>query len=91
MNYKKDQRKCVAENENELMFYKQYSQINCHEEVLALQAAEKCGCAVFWMPRLNETQICGFYKDIGCVIDVYQSTEDVDLKNKCLPSCNNIR
>lgn len=89
-NYNKNQRKCVAQHENDLVFFRKYTQSNCHLEVFVLKAIEKCGCALFWMPRFNDTQICSFLTEFQCISIVKRVTDNIILKNSCLPSCNSI-
>lgn len=88
-NYDKLKRKCVAEHENELVFFKKYTQSNCHLEIFVMQAIKVCGCARFWMPRFNDTKICASWDEVKCVERLDANANVTTLKNdKCLPACN---
>lgn len=89
-NHSKDQRKCVAEHENDLVFFRKYSQSNCHLETYVLASIEKCGCAFFWMPRFNSTRVCDLYNDFICVVNVRLMINNLNFKAKCLPSCDDV-
>lgn len=89
-NYSQEERKCIAENEHNLIFFKKYTQRNCHLDTLALRTNEICGCVLFWMPRLNSTTICSYYSEYRCVEHVENSLHNSNLTTKCLPDCESI-
>lgn len=89
-NYSQQQRKCIAENEHNLIFFKKYTQRNCHLDTLALQTKKICGCVLFHMPRLNSTRICSYYSEYRCVEHVENSLYNSNLTTKCLPDCESI-
>lgn len=90
-NYSKEQRKCIADNEqNGLVFFKKYSQSNCHLEKFVIRTVQRCGCALYWMPRFNQTKVCSFWKEQTCVLGLQGDRGETDLENECLPSCNSI-
>jgi hypothetical protein len=43
-------RKCFYQNENQLRFFKVYSQSNCEWECLTNFTMKACGCVMFYMP-----------------------------------------
>lgn len=89
-NYDLEQRKCIADNEQKLSFFKQYSQRNCHLETLANESMNNCGCVLYWMPRFSASKMCTFWHEFNCVRHVENSFHNTDLTIKCLPSCNSI-
>ncbi|XP_055303762.1 pickpocket protein 28-like [Sitodiplosis mosellana] len=89
-NYSQEQRKCIAENEHNLVFFKRYTQRNCFVDTLALQTNKICGCVLFWMPRLNSTKVCSYYTEYKCVEVVENSLHNANLTTKCLPDCQSI-
>lgn len=89
-NYSQKQRKCIAENEHNLLFFKKYTQRNCHLDTLAFQTNKICGCVLFWMPRFNSTKVCSFWKQYKCVEHVENSLHNANLTTKCLPVCDSI-
>lgn len=48
-NHSQEQRKCIAENEHNLVFFKNYTQRNCFLDTLATEAYRICRCVLFWM------------------------------------------
>lgn len=89
-NYSQKQRKCIAENEHNLFFFKKYTQRNCHLDILAIETNKICKCSLFWMPRLNSTKVCSFYKQFKCIEHVENSLHNANLTSKCLPVCDSI-
>ncbi|XP_031624499.1 pickpocket protein 28-like [Contarinia nasturtii] len=89
-NYSQKQRKCIAENEHNLSFFKKYTQRNCHLDILAIETNQICGCVLFWMPRFNSTKVCSFYQQFKCVEHVENSLYNANLTSKCLPVCDSI-
>lgn len=83
-----EQRKCIAKNEHDLKFYKTYTQRNCHLDILARESFRVCECVLFWMPRLNETQMCSYSHQFKCVKYIENSNHTTHLMSKCLPPCN---
>lgn len=87
-NYSKYQRKCVAEHENHLKFFKIYSQSNCQLEQLVNATMDRCTCTLFWMPRTNETRICTSATEISCIARTKYFIFNTIDTTLCLPSCN---
>lgn len=85
-NYKPNARGCITDDENQLKFFKKYSQNNCRLENYAIQAAKLCGCVFFHMPRHNQTNVCHLNSEIKCVTDVGRN-ENIKTST-CLPACN---
>lgn len=56
--YTPEQRKCFFDGERTLQFFRVYNQNNCEIECLANYTLTMCGCSKFFMPRLNDTEIC---------------------------------
>ncbi|CAH1100673.1 unnamed protein product [Psylliodes chrysocephalus] len=52
-------RKCYFSTEKKLKFFKIYSPQNCKLECLTNYTRKACGCVEYFMPRENETLICG--------------------------------
>lgn len=89
-NYNSTQRKCIADNEHNLVFFKAYTQTNCHLEALVLETIKICGCALIWMPQFNDTKVCKYDKEFYCAYRVEDSIHNANLTAKCLPACNSI-
>lgn len=83
-SYKKDERKCIAESENELKFFRTYTQSNCHIDVIVNEIIKRCKCAATWMPRSNDVRICSG-SDFDCVTGI--ENQSSNLTKKCLPAC----
>lgn len=88
-NYRPQQRKCIDQHENHLKFFKVYTQGNCRLEEFAMQMVQKCKCVVFWMPRLNGTNVCHLHSDFTCVQYISRHYTSYS-SNNCLPACNSI-
>lgn len=89
-NYSQKQRKCIAGNEHNLLFFQKYTQRNCHLDTLAIATNNICGCVLFWMPRYNHTNVCSFWKEFKCVEQVENILHSSNLTQKCLPVCDSI-
>lgn len=92
-HYSQAQRKCIAENEHTLLFFKKYTQKNCHLDTLANETVNKCGCVLFWMPRFNDTKVCTYSMEFLCVKQVSNSINgmpNANIASKCLPVCNSV-
>ncbi|XP_043067471.2 pickpocket protein 28-like [Drosophila bipectinata] len=98
-----DQRKCFFNYERELRFFRTYSQNNCQTECLANFTVSRCGCAKFWMPKPEDTPVCGL-NDIACYTAAqdelyalhYNQSMTKNVKDKvemmcnCLPACTSL-
>lgn len=89
-NYNQKQRKCIAQYEHNLHFFKKYNQRNCHLDILALKMAKKCDCVLFWMPRHNNTKVCRSFKQFNCIEHVKNFIDSTNLTSQCLPVCDSI-
>lgn len=87
-NYNQKQRKCIAQNEHNLHFFKKYTQRNCHLDIMAIQMSKKCGCVLFWMPRHNNTKVCHSWMNFKCIEHVENDIDNANLTSKCLPVCD---
>lgn len=87
-NYNQKQRKCIAQNEHNLHFFRKYTQRNCHLDILALDMNKKCGCVLFWMPRHNETNVCHSWKQFKCIERVENDIDNANLTSRCMPVCD---
>lgn len=86
--YDKTVRKCIVEQENHLVFFRKYSQTNCHLEKLVIKVKQRCNCVLFWMPRTNDTNVCIVKEELQCVAETEKSMKAEDLNDVCLPLCN---
>lgn len=69
-----------------------YSKRNCEMECQSRVIEDKCGCVIFYMPRLSpQTKICGRV-DVSCYRDVKLSVEKGELTKNCycLPACSEL-
>lgn len=89
-DYNSIQRKCIASNEHDLVFFQKYTQSNCQLDVFVLETIKLCKCSLFWMPRFNDTKICRLLSKVLCTYKVEQKVHDANLTAKCLPACNSI-
>ncbi|KAJ3655395.1 hypothetical protein Zmor_014527 [Zophobas morio] len=96
-------RNCYLQNERPLQYFKLYTQSNCLLECLTNYTLKKCGCVQYFMPRVNDTKICGAGK-IPCVKKAQIQLKIEELENKitekmrpeetfcdCKPSCTSLR
>lgn len=102
-NYEPVRRQCFFQSENRLRFFKMYTKNNCEAECLANFTLIECGCVRFFMPRDQDTKICGTAKAI-CYLhareklfgeDIVEGLEDEKARTfrkncQCLPSCTSI-
>lgn len=91
-NYNKNQRKCVAEHENDLIYFKRYTQSNCQVDKYLDYWLENpnISCAAAWMPHFNWTGNC-IDSDIS-YHETYSrgnSYSKISME-KCFPACNSI-
>ncbi|CAH0564375.1 unnamed protein product [Brassicogethes aeneus] len=57
--YNPQRRKCYFPSERKLKFFLKYTSLNCKLECLANYTLNECGCVGFYMPRFNDTLLCG--------------------------------
>ncbi|XP_072382227.1 pickpocket protein 28-like [Diabrotica undecimpunctata] len=58
-SYRIKDRQCYFSDERYLKYFKIYSPENCRIECLTNYTMDHCGCVNFYMPRDNNTAICG--------------------------------
>lgn len=58
-NYTPERRECYFNAENPLKYFKVYTKENCELECLAEYSKMLCNCIPYWMPRQNDSKICG--------------------------------
>ncbi|XP_068913463.1 pickpocket protein 28-like [Tenebrio molitor] len=97
-SYNPQSRKCYFAEERKLRYFKVYSSSNCKLECLTNYTLWFCDCVNFFMPRENETQICGT-NNIECMEIAEKAMYLVNLGSKledselfldhcgCLPVC----
>ncbi|GAB0097251.1 pickpocket protein 28 [Sergentomyia squamirostris] len=99
-NYEPTRRQCYFNHERQLHFFRIYTQRNCNLECLSLYTKKKCGCVRFFMPRDNDTLICGTAK-VSCYnaveYELLRAEVTADLQKNyshspcnCLPACTSI-
>ncbi|CAG9812681.1 unnamed protein product [Phaedon cochleariae] len=57
--YSPARRECYFSTERSLKYFKTYTNKNCLLECLTNYTLKHCGCVAHYMPRDNETEICG--------------------------------
>ncbi|XP_044258537.1 pickpocket protein 28-like [Tribolium madens] len=102
--YNPQRRKCYFAAERKLQFFQDYSASNCKLECLANWTSDLCDCVNFFMPRDNETEICGI-GSLECMSMAESLMHMVDLSIKiekpsdkgvknfdcdCLPICSDL-
>ncbi|KAJ3655391.1 hypothetical protein Zmor_014523 [Zophobas morio] len=92
-----EKRKCYLGSERPLKYFRTYTQSNCFLECLTNYTLITCGCVAYYMPRTNNTKICG----TGSITNRYvpENMISEEMANKyfkkritkcdCKPSCNN--
>ncbi|RZB39769.1 ASC domain containing protein, partial [Asbolus verrucosus] len=85
--YSPKKRGCYFEDERYLKYFQIYTSENCKLECLTNVTLDKCGCVNFFMPRENNTKICGT-ANVTCMEEVDSFSvalmaEECD----CLPRC----
>ncbi|RZB38942.1 ASC domain containing protein [Asbolus verrucosus] len=85
--YSIKKRECCFTFERKLKYFRSYSQLNCQLECLTNFTLKKCGCVNIFMPRENQTRICGNAKH-ECMKEaertlqikgIYSKFEDISL------------
>lgn len=97
LNHKR--RGCYFNSERQLQFFKIYTETNCWLECLTNFTLFYCGCTFYYMPRFNDTPLCG----MGSIDCFYSAKADLQLEVisisqntfyksicHCLPSCVSI-
>ncbi|XP_055915485.1 pickpocket protein 28 [Eupeodes corollae] len=83
-------RQCLFSDEGNLNFYRTYSRKNCQLECEAHIIYKRCGCILYYLPKIDpDTKICG-PKDNQCSKSVQseiQSTSGNYSCDSCLPAC----
>ncbi|KAJ3647269.1 hypothetical protein Zmor_024794 [Zophobas morio] len=100
--YNPKRRGCYFPSERRLKLFKIYTSLNCKLECLTNFTLRTCGCVNFFMPRDNETRICGTGK-ITCmrnaenfmqIKDLHRKLSKKDFKRAddcdCLPICTDV-
>ncbi|XP_053949282.1 pickpocket protein 28 [Anastrepha ludens] len=86
----KDRRRCLFSDEGDLTYYRTYSRRNCEIECEAKILIDKCGCVLYYLPRINSSaRICG-PNDNTCTNEVQTRIESPDKKltcSNCWPAC----
>lgn len=93
-------RNCYFSKERQLRYFKSYSQNNCNMECVTNFTLDYCGCVAYYMPRTNDTPVCGLAK-LDCLSEandefiIYtqnSTTEEEVAKRKCdcRPMCIDI-
>lgn len=85
-NYDPKQRKCVADNDKALTYFKKYTQSNCELDRTIENFIRKSNCSLFWQPHFNGTKIC----DFGDYTNYSNLKYKNNLIGNCLPACNHI-
>ncbi|XP_044256790.1 uncharacterized protein LOC123006401 [Tribolium madens] len=96
--YNPQRRKCYFAAERKLQFFQDYSASNCKLECLANWTSDLCDCVNFFMPRDNETEICGIgsLESLMHMVDLsikIEKPSDKGVKNfdcDCLPICSDL-
>ncbi|RZC36741.1 ASC domain containing protein, partial [Asbolus verrucosus] len=88
--YSPKKRGCYFQEERYLKYFQTYTAESCKLECLTNFTLEFCGCVHFFMPRENDTKICGS-ANITCMEKVDSTSavytdEDCD----CLPRCSDL-
>lgn len=87
----KDERKCVdGVKENDLTFFRRYSQQNCFFEKLVNDFVAQRGCANFLFPRRNETRVCGEFEEYNSFTVGEMFANAASSTQQCLPACNSL-
>ncbi|XP_018572876.1 pickpocket protein 28-like [Anoplophora glabripennis] len=73
-------RECYFTNERPLKFFKIYTLENCRLECLTNYTLKRCGCVNFFMPRDNETSICG-NGNFNCMRNAARELTEIELNN----------
>ncbi|XP_075210433.1 pickpocket protein 28-like [Lycorma delicatula] len=100
--YSPYERQCFFQHEKQLKYFKVYTQRNCELECLTHFTLKECGCVSYYMPRSNDTRICGAEKKscVETVIEKMVENEITSLNSKnekltsscnCLTSCSSIQ
>lgn len=95
-HYSKEKRRCIFEDENEMKFYKIFTQKNCEMECLSALVIKACKCVPYFFISDGRTPICTI-QDMECVryweLWTLQKEEGYDLEKlcNCFPPCNSIK
>lgn len=74
-------------DEKQLKYLQSYSRSNCEIECMSMLTLRKCDCVQFFMPRDQDTKICGV-ADEKCFRNVENSFMDLKKECECLESCD---
>ncbi|TDG39513.1 hypothetical protein AWZ03_014061 [Drosophila navojoa] len=83
-------RHCLFQNEGNLSYFAHYTQRNCEMECMSRLLLQRCGCVVFYMPRINGNDTVCSIREAQCVESVRLHTIGHVVEScldNCLPSC----
>ncbi|KAG5868931.1 hypothetical protein JTB14_024684 [Gonioctena quinquepunctata] len=94
-------RQCYFTDERPLKFFRIYNPENCNLECLTNYTLNKCGCVGFYMPRNNNTAICGngmtecmeraIYEMKERELEMFlEDSQEKDATCNCMPLCNEL-
>lgn len=82
-------RNCYLTKERSLKFFTHYTRSSCEVECMSMITLRECGCVQFFMPRYQETKVCGVV-DENC----FRNVENVFIEHKeecnCLEACSRL-
>ncbi|KAJ8943550.1 hypothetical protein NQ318_023062 [Aromia moschata] len=80
-SYKPARRECYFPSEKKLKYFKIYTALNCKFECLTNYTLYYCGCVNYFMPRDNNTDICGI-GNLSCMEEAEKRLQLGSLHNK---------
>ncbi|XP_069695430.1 pickpocket protein 28-like isoform X2 [Periplaneta americana] len=92
-SYTPERRQCFFSNERKLRFFRFYTQDNCEFECLSNHTLHHCGCLAYYMPRTENSTICGAGSN-GCIkkaAELLYNNKDMVAHCNCQPACSEIR
>ncbi|EFA05007.2 Pickpocket protein 28-like Protein [Tribolium castaneum] len=92
--YNPEKRNCYMGYERPLKYFKIYTQQNCQFECLTNFTLNYCECVRYFMPRTEDTKICGF-DSLDCVTQVDKKLKTQEMSGTasqcdCKPSCTSL-
>ena len=104
--YKPELRQCYYEGEKKLLFFKNYTRLNCQLECTSRWTLDHCGCVHFSSPCLWNESICDKNQSRYCYKEQKKNLTNENMKNSlkssrslddrsniicgCLPACTSL-
>jgi acid-sensing ion channel, other len=92
VRFDRNLRQCYFPHEYPLVYFKTYTKVNCELECFSMLMHSKCNCLMFFMPKFNDTPICGS-ADLHCYLNFslnWIRIKEASNSCQCYPPCEDV-